>query len=604
MKKYIHYCWFGDKPFPKLAEKCLKSWQKYLPDFEIMKWSEENVDLNECPFIKEAYENKKWAFVADYARTKALKEYGGIYFDTDMEVIKDISDLLNKGKTFLGIEDTGYVAVGVWYEEEENALLPTKLLESYRKVSHFNVEEMSEYAIPKLLSLILDPLGLKKGSKELQILGDEIYIYPREYFYPYSYDRTNNIFTENTCMIHYYDASWIPLKERIETSMVRKIGRKKTFTILHYYRRCKDLIRKIAKVILFPVVIYRERKRKQLLITDEYLKRIDDAVKTINDLTSKKGEYIVFHNKEWMGVTSATKELFDNTVDCGELYRKNDVKKIGDAIIDTSIKQVIFSSFAKGYKDLAIYLKKENTNLKIKTYWHGSHSQVLDSYGFPRNLEIINLHKEGIVDVMATCKKSLLNFYIKEGYKAKFITNKVTTDVKPLSRKKGKEVKIGLYAAKCDDWRKNMFTQIAAASLIDNAIIDMVPLNDTAEEFAKILGVKIEGVSNSLKRDELIKRMSGNDVNLYVTFSECAPMLPLESLEMGVPCITGNNHHYFENSDLEKYLVVNNEENPNEIKDRIENCISSKNEISKLYKKFSKDNLDQAKKDVKDFLEM
>lgn len=604
MKKYIHYCWFGDKPFPKLAEKSLRSWQKFLPDFEIMKWSEENVDLDECPFVREAYNNKKWAFVADYARAKALKEYGGIYFDTDMEVVKDISDLLNKGNTFLGIEDTGYVAVGVWYEKKTNALLPTKLLEIYRKVSHFNVEEMSDYAIPKLLSSILDPLGLKKGSKEIQVLGDEIYIYPREYFYPYSYDRTNNIFTENTCMIHYYDASWIPLKERIETSMVRKIGRKKTFAILHYYRKCKDLIRKTAKVILFPVVIYRERKRKQALIDDKYLERIDNTIKTINDFTAKKVDYIAFHNNDWMGVTSATKELFDNTVDCGELYRKVDVKKIGDAIIDTSIKQVIFSSFAKGYKDLAIYLKKENTNLKIKTYWHGSHSQVLDSYGFPRNLEIINLHKKGIIDVMATCKKSLLNFYIKEDYKAKFITNKVTTNVKPLSRKKGKEVKIGLYAAKCDDWRKNMFTQIAAVSLMDNAVIDMVPLNDTAEEFAKILGVKIEGVSNSLKRDELIKRMSGNDVNLYVTFSECAPMLPLESLEMGVPCITGNNHHYFENSDLEKYLVVNNEENPNEIKDRIENCISSKNEISKLYKKFSKDNLEQAKKDVKDFLEM
>lgn len=604
MKKYIHYCWFGDKPFPKLAEKCLRSWQKFLPDFEIMKWSEENVDLDECPFVREAYDNKKWAFVADYARAKALKEYGGIYFDTDMEVIKDISDLLNKGNTFLGIEDTGYVAVGVWYEKESNALLPSKLLEKYQAVSHFDVEKMSEYAIPMLLSSILDPLGLKKGSKEIQVLGDGIYIYPREYFYPYSYDRTNNIFTQNTCMIHYYDASWIPLKERIETGMVRKIGRKKTFSILHYYRKCKDIIRKTAKVILFPVVIYRERKRKKALIDDKYLERIDNTIKIINDFTAKKVDYIVFHNNEWMGVTSATKELFDNTIDCGELYRKVDVKKIGDAIIDTSIKQVIFSSFAKGYKDLAIYLKTENTNLKIKTYWHGSHSQVLETYGFLRNVEIINLHKKGIVDVMATCKESLLNFYLKEGYKAKFITNKVTTDIKPINKKKSKVIKIGLYAANCNYWRKNMFTQIAAVSLLDNVVIDMVPVNDTALEFAKILGVKIEGVASSLKREDLIKRMSGNDVNLYVTFSECAPMLPLESLEMGVPCITGNNHHYFKDSELEKYLVVNNEENPNEIKEKIEKCISSKDEILKLYKKFSKDNLEQAKKDVKEFLEM
>ena len=121
MTKYIHYCWFGDKPLPKLAKKCIESWKKYLPDYEIIKWSEENVDLEECPFIKEAYDNKKWAFVADYARTKALKEMGGIYFDTDMEITKKIDHLFNCN-TFLGIEDTGFVAVGVWYEKNKEAV--------------------------------------------------------------------------------------------------------------------------------------------------------------------------------------------------------------------------------------------------------------------------------------------------------------------------------------------------------------------------------------------------------------------------------------------------------------------------------------------------
>ena len=108
MKKYIHYCWFGDKPLPKLAKKCIDSWKKFLPDYEIIKCSEENVDLDECPFIRDAYDQKAWAFVADYARTRALNEMGGIYFDTDMEVTKDISSLLEKG-SFLGVEDTGNV---------------------------------------------------------------------------------------------------------------------------------------------------------------------------------------------------------------------------------------------------------------------------------------------------------------------------------------------------------------------------------------------------------------------------------------------------------------------------------------------------------------
>ena len=126
MKKYIHYCWFGGKPLPKLAKQCLKSWEKYLPDFEIKLWNEDNVDLNECPFIKEAYENKKWAFVADYARTKAMYEYGGIYFDTDMEIIKPIDHLLNEENGFLGVEDSHMIACGVWFEPKEKSYLAKK----------------------------------------------------------------------------------------------------------------------------------------------------------------------------------------------------------------------------------------------------------------------------------------------------------------------------------------------------------------------------------------------------------------------------------------------------------------------------------------------
>lgn len=600
-KKYIHYCWFGDKPFPKLGYKCLESWKKYLPDYEIIKWSEENVDLDECPFIKGAYQNKKWAFVADYVRTKALKEYGGIYFDTDMEVIKNIDNLFDCN-TFLGIEDTGYVAVGVWYEKEKNAFLPSKLLEVYQSMESFDIEKMTEISIPKLISKELDSYGLEYGSTEVQRLKDRIDIYPRDYFYPYSYNRDDNIFTDNTCMIHYYDASWIPLKERIENQMVRKLGKNKTFAILNLYRKIKDITRKTAKIILFPVVILRDYKRKKALITDSYLNRLQETITQIEKYKNK--DYIVIHNNDWLGVTSATKELFDHTVDCGELYRRVDVKTIGNTILNSNLKQVIFSSFAIGDYKLVKYLKKKNKNIKVKTYWHGSHSQVLDSYGWQRNLEIIKLHKAGKIDVMASCKESLYNFYKNQGYNAVFLTNKVETNVKPLKRENDKEIRIGLYAAKCDDWRKNMFTQMAAVSLIDNAIIDMVPLNESAEEFAELIGLRIEGEENPLQREELLKRMSKNDVNLYVTFSECAPMLPLESFEMNVPCITGNNHHYFKNSELEKHLVVMNEDNPIEIKEKLENCIKNKNEILKQYKDFNEKNLKESKKQIKDFIEM
>lgn len=594
--KYIHYCWFGDKPLPKLAKNCIKSWKKYLPDYEIIKWSEENVDLEECPFIKGAYENKKWAFVSDYIRTKALNEMGGIYFDTDMKVTKDISKLL-ENDTFLGVEDSGYVAVGVWYEKNKNSILTKKLLEKYKSFKEFDIKKVTDFSIPKLISEILDDYGFQKNQSEIQVLNKNIYIYPRDYFYPYSYYWDSNYFTNNTCMIHYYDASWIPFKDRIEVTMIRKFGRNKTIKLLKFYRKTKDLVRKIAKIILFPLIIYKNYKVNKSLITPKYKERIES---TLDDIDNIKGDYITFYNKEWLGVTSATKELFENLVDCSEIYDKKDVKKIGDAILTKNINQVIFSSFAIGWKNLAKYLKIKNKNIKIKTYWHGSHSQISDFYGWERNKEIIKLHKKGIVDVMATCKESLLNFYKKENYNVMFLTNKVSINIKP--EKKSKEIKIGLYAAKCDDWRKNMFTQIAAVSLIDNAVIDMVPLNETAKEFANTLGVKIEGLKKSIPREELLKRMSKNKANMYVTYSECAPMLPLESMELDTICITGNNHHYFENSKLEEYLVVNNEEDVLEIKDKILKAIAEEKKILKLYKEFSEKNMKDAAKKTKEYL--
>lgn len=602
MKKYIHYCWFGDKPLPKLAKKCIESWKKFLPDYEIIKWSEENVDLEECPFIKEAYENKKWAFVADYARTRALNEMGGIYFDTDMEVTKNVDALLKKG-SFLGIEDTGNVNSAVWYEKEAGGYLSTTLLKKYRSFKHFDPDNASNVSIPLLITEILNDLGFDRNRKDIQKLEHGIYIYPRDYFYPYSYNWENNMFTDNTCMIHYFDASWIPLKDRIEINMVRKIGRNRTFKILHVYRKGKDYLRKGAKLVLYPVVLLKRRNDKKKLITEDYLKNIDNAIEQINNYKDK--EYIAIHNGEWFGVTSATKELFKNTVDCRELYRNEDIKRVGDAILENNIKQVIFSAMSIGDSDLAIYLKERNNDIKIKSFWHGSHSQIMDYYGWARNIEIINLHREGVIDVMGTCKKSLINFYDNEGFNSCFITNKVTTDVKPVKKDKNKkEIVIGLYAAKCDDWRKNMYSQMAAISMIDNAVIDMTPLNDEAEAFAKLIGVKIQGEKKSIPRDELLKRMSKNDVNLYVTYSECAPMLPLESFEMGVPCISGNNHHYFKDSELENYIVVKNEESPEEIKNTILNCIKNEDRIKKMYKEFKDNNLKESKEAVEKLLKM
>ncbi len=600
MEKYIHYCWFGNKPLPKLAKKCIKSWGKYLPDYKIMRWSEDNVDLNECPFIKEAYEKKKWAFVADYARTRALYEYGGIYFDTDMLIVNPIDYLLEKKGTILGVEDSNMVNAAVWVESSPKSWFSKKMLDFYSEQLGFNEADIYSISIPRIITKILNRIGFNPHISDVQLLKNDIHIYPREYFYPLSYNYRNNVFTENTCMIHYFDASWVSKWEQRENRIFRRFGEKNGQTIINLIRFSKKWIKRALKLVFFPIYLYRRYKRK---ITKKYLKTVNKAIECI-DISNRK--YIVMHNPEWFGVTNATIELFDNRVPCGELLRKRDIRLIGNKILKNNIQQVIFSAMCIGWKDLAEYLKSRNPNIKIKVFWHGNHSQVSEPYGWKRNIELLEMQKKGTIDVFGTCKKSLIDFYEKEGYRIAFITNRVKIQKKlKIKKNNGSNIiRIGLYAAKSDDWRKNMFAQIAAVALMDNVVLDIVPLNNEAKLFASYFNLKIEGLEKAIPREELITRMSNNDVNLYVTFSECSPMLPLESFGVGVPCITGNNHHYWIDSELQKYAVINNEEDILEIRDKIELALKNKDKMLNLYRVFKDKNNIKSKEDVINFINM
>ena len=595
--KYIHYCWFGGKPLPKLTKKCIKSWKKYLPDYEIIRWDESNVDFNECPFVKEAYENKKWAFVADYARTKAIYNMGGIYFDTDMMLTKPI-DFLKNDETFLGIEDSFMVNSAVWGTNKAKTYFSKRMLDFYQSQEHFDTNNLFKMSIPRIMTSILNELGFDHTSNEIQHLKHNITIYPREYFYPLSFDFKDNVFTDNTCMIHYFDASWFTKKQKLKITLDRRLGEKNVNRLSKIYRKIKHAGGYVIKRFLYKPAKY---FKYTYLNNGKYKKDINRGIEALKKI---KNDYIVMHNPDWLGITSATIELFDsNRVPCGEFFRKKDIKEFGDLILSHNITQVIFSAMCIGWKDLAYYLKKKNPNIVIKCFWHGSISQVSEPYGWERNLELIDMCKDGTLKVFGICKESLISFYENIGIKTCFIRNNVILKESIKHRNPDKLV-IGLYAAKKDDWRKNLFGQIAAVSLLKDATIDIIPMDYEAATFASNLGLKVTGIDKPLPRDELLKRMSENSLNLYVTFSECAPMLPLESFEAGVICLTGNNHHYFMNSELEKYLVVNNEESPVEIAEKIKLCLDNKDEVLKLYKSWKKDNDKLSAKSVKEFLEM
>lgn len=240
MEKIIHYCWFGGAKKPRKLKKYFKTWRKYLPEYKIIEWNEENFDVNMTEFSKGAYENKKWAFVSDVARIYALYQYGGIYFDTDIEVTKNIDDILNN-EIWLGKEDSKYLATAMIGVRSKNNKHIKNILDIYKDVT-FNKEDLYSVTSPKILTKYFEKLGLKEEDT-CQILEDDVHIYSKDYFNPKTYDGNNQKFTRNTCIIHHFDATWTDLDEKIAIWFVRR----KMGFMAKYVFSLSNRIKKISK---------------------------------------------------------------------------------------------------------------------------------------------------------------------------------------------------------------------------------------------------------------------------------------------------------------------------------------------------------------------
>lgn len=223
--KKIHYCWIGDNPLPESAKKCIRSWKKYCPDYEIIEWNEINYDFTKNTYMKEALEVKKWGFVPDYARLDIIYEHGGIYLDTDVEIVKSFDDLLeNEG--FAGFEIDEYVALGLGFAAEPNNKVIKALMDSYKNL-HFIKEDgsLNLVASPELNTDTLETLGLKRNGKTQVI--DGFTFFPVDYFCPKSFNDGILRMTKNTHSIHHYDASWFTEEQQKEKELRWKQKQKK-----------------------------------------------------------------------------------------------------------------------------------------------------------------------------------------------------------------------------------------------------------------------------------------------------------------------------------------------------------------------------------------
>ncbi|MCR5204111.1 MAG: glycosyl transferase [Lachnospiraceae bacterium] len=229
--KIIHFCWFGKKKIPKDFRKYIKGWKKLCPDFEIKEWNESNFDLKRSRYASEAYRAGKWAFVSDYARFRILYDYGGIYLDTDVELVKPLDELLascaKDGITgFMGIErpETGDIAPGLICAAEPHNPVMKELLLGY-KGRHFDLGN-GEYDMTTVVEYTTG-LMKKKGFGGNNLICDieQFRIYPSEYFNPMDMNTGKITVTENTYSIHHYASSWVDGYSRLR-GKVYKIIRK------------------------------------------------------------------------------------------------------------------------------------------------------------------------------------------------------------------------------------------------------------------------------------------------------------------------------------------------------------------------------------------
>lgn len=218
--KVIHYCWFGQNEKSDFVKKCMNSWKDVCPDYRLVEWNESSFEINSNVYVREAYENKKWAFVSDYVRLYALANEGGFYLDTDVELVKSLNDLVSY-PAILGYESKDSISTAVIGAEKGNEMI--KYLLEYYDNRHF---KRADGSLDITTNVVIISALLKKkysipfDNRQFEF-GKIFTIFPKDYFAPKSPGAKKYVTTANTIAIHHFDASWMDGSRRVNQIKMR-----------------------------------------------------------------------------------------------------------------------------------------------------------------------------------------------------------------------------------------------------------------------------------------------------------------------------------------------------------------------------------------------
>ena len=240
--KIIHYCWFGRNEKPKAVQKCIKSWKKHCPDYQIIEWNEDNYDISSAPlFVRQVFDARKWGFIADYIRLEIIYTHGGIYLDTDVEAIQSFDGLL-KNSAFWGFEyDNQFINSGLGFGAEKGTPILLDLMDIYKSIPFIRAD--GSYDLTPCTyreTKVFIAHGLRVDGTE-QTIDNSIHIYPSEYLCPCNWRNGEVKKTNKTISIHWYNMSWKTKEEREK--------RKRKLRKLRIYRNFSGPIRIVKSLI-------------------------------------------------------------------------------------------------------------------------------------------------------------------------------------------------------------------------------------------------------------------------------------------------------------------------------------------------------------------